>query len=77
MVLSAAQINISTSDLHSIEQAEGTLSARIISILAEAVAFRVLLASLLDQMETLQTAIPLQQVLDLVFSVLLWKSADE
>jgi len=71
MVLRPSQVDIARADFHAIKEAESALSAGIVRILAEAVAFRVLLSCLLHQMEALQTAIPLQQILYLILRVLL------
>ena len=77
MVLCAPQVDVSCTDFHPVEQTECILSTRIISILTEAIALGVLLSSLLHQMETLKTTVALQQVFDLIFSVLLGKPTDE
>ena len=77
VILSTSQVDISRSNLHTIEEAKGTFCTGIVSILTEAIALRVLLARLFHQVEALQAPISLQQVLDLVLGVLLRQTADE
>ena len=77
VVLRAPQVDYPCADLHPVQFAEGVLGARVIDVLAEAEATGVGLACFLDQVERLQTPVSLQQVFDLVFIILLGKSADE
>ena len=77
VVLGSSQIDIPRTDLHPVEEAKCTFSTGIISILTEAIAFGVLLARLLHEMETLQAPISLQQVLDLILRILLRQPTDE
>ena len=77
VVLSPAQVDVSRADFHPVEQTQRVFRACIVRILAEPVAFRVLLTGLLHQVETFQASVPLQQVLDLVFRVLFGQAADE
>lgn len=60
MVLSPSQVDVAGAYLHPVEQAEGALGASVVRILAEPVAFGVLLTSLLDKMEALQSTVPLE-----------------
>lgn len=77
VVLCTSQVDVARANFHSIQQAECTFSACVVSILAKAVTLGVLLARLFNQVETLKSAVSLQQVLDLVFGVLFGKPADE
>ena len=77
VVLGPPQIDIARANPHPVQPTQGVLRTCIVCILTEAIAFGVLLASLLHQMETLQSSISLQEVLDLVLGVLLRQSSNE
>jgi hypothetical protein len=70
MVLGPPEVDDSLTDFHSIQHAQGLFSTRVVRELTESETTGVVFACLFDEVEALESSIPLQKVFDLVFGVL-------